>query len=670
MPRNYIKKKTAERYSRNDFLRAVSDVKNKNSTYRQASQEYYISVAVIFHRIKGRSIPETKMGAGRSTALSAEVEEQIVECLKARARMGYPCNKEKLRDLVAAFVQQRHFKTPFKDGRPGLDWYYSFMNRNKTLSFKKPEHLQKARKDQKKPEVIYNFYKKLKVVVIKEKIDDAMFVFNADESGFGNDPLRIRAIGERGKTLSRISGGSGRESTSVLACVAADGSFLPPFIIFKGGAVQARWTSPKAYPGIVYSVSTNGWMEEAQFFNWFESVFVKWVKDLKVTKNLPDQNALLLYDGHKSHMRLRIIECALDDKIVLVKFPSHLTDRLQPLDKCVFGPVKTCWEKELIAHGKKHMGHGAGRLKKNEFTELLADVWKEAFTERNIIFGFVTTGIFSVNAGKFPENEFNSTDLERFKEQQRKAGENDGIRQGEPEPETNDTEEARVEQLRSFPSTSACSKTNCITEASDIVAEFSSAIVKTLNVDSNRYSAEPKKVTPRLKQARYEEVLTTAEVVQRLKETERQKDEKTTRKNNSNEKRKRKRKKDSGSREENEIVPHDENSDGELNQDEWAEEVVAETYPEVEYTLPEWHLILPGIYLLVKFRGGSRNSITYKYVCRVRDVDEETGDIEVVGFRRNDRLGAEYVEKETDISLIEFGMIDALLPNPKTSEEK
>ncbi|KAG5870771.1 hypothetical protein JTB14_032851 [Gonioctena quinquepunctata] len=85
MPRNYIKKKTAERYSQDDLLRAVSDVKNKNSTYRQASQEYNIPVAVIFHRIKGRSIPETKMGAGRSTALSAEVEEQIVECLKARA---------------------------------------------------------------------------------------------------------------------------------------------------------------------------------------------------------------------------------------------------------------------------------------------------------------------------------------------------------------------------------------------------------------------------------------------------------------------------------------------------------------------------------------------------------------------------------------------------------
>ncbi|XP_074039132.1 uncharacterized protein [Leptinotarsa decemlineata] len=603
MPRKYIKKKTTERYSKDDLLRAVSDVKNKNSTYRQASQEYNIPVAVIFHRIKGRNVPETKMGAGRSTALSTEVEEQIVECLKARARMGYPCNKEELRDLIATFVQQRHLKTPFKDGRPGLDWYYSFMNRNKTLSFKKPEHLHKARKDQRKPEVIYNFYRKLKEVVIKERIDDAAFVFNADESGFGNDPSRIKAIGERGKTLSRVSGGSGRESTSVLACVASDGSFLPPFIVFKGGAVQARWTSPKAYPGTVYSVSTNGWMEEAQFFNWFETVFVKWVKNLRDVKNLPDLNALLLYDGHKSHISLRIIECALENKIILFKFPSHLTDRLQPLDKCVFGPVKTCWEKKLIAHGKKHMGLGAGRLKKNEFTELLGEVWKESFTEKNIISGFVTTGIFPVNAEKFPEDEFNPTDLMRFKEQQRKADKQNGqILQCEitdVEPESNDSEEipeeAEVKQLQSIPFTPADSNTNRITVASDIIGMFSSAIVKTLNVDSSKTSAEPKKVIPRLKQDKYGEVLTTEEVLERLKEAESRKIEKATRKcrprmkKNTNEKLKRKRKEDSESEEENEVIPYDEDSEGDLNEDEGAEEVVSKTYPEVEYRLPQWH---------------------------------------------------------------------------------
>lgn len=60
-------------------------------------------------------------------------------------------------------------------------------------------------------------------------------VFNADESGFiKTDPSCLKAIGEKGKTLNHISGGSGRDSIRVLACISADGSCVPPFIVFKG----------------------------------------------------------------------------------------------------------------------------------------------------------------------------------------------------------------------------------------------------------------------------------------------------------------------------------------------------------------------------------------------------------------------------------------------------
>ncbi|KAF2883244.1 hypothetical protein ILUMI_22929 [Ignelater luminosus] len=270
--------------------------------------------------------------------------------------MRYPSNKEELRDLIRTYVVENNLETPFKNGRYGLDWYYNFMSRHKGLSFKKSEHLQ-----------IH--------IVSEKKIDNPAFVFNADESAFSNDPSRIKAIGERGKPLSRVSGDSERESTSVLACISFDGSLLPPFMIFKGV-----------------------------------------VKELRLTKNLPKQEALLSYDEHKSHIRLSIIECAIENKISLVKLPSHLTDRLQPLDKGIFGPVKISWEKKLIAYGKKHMGHGVGKLKSNEFTELLREVWRESITENNIKNLFLTTGVFPVNSGKFPEEEFNPIELKRYKE--------------------------------------------------------------------------------------------------------------------------------------------------------------------------------------------------------------------------------------------------------------
>lgn len=170
------------------------------------------------------------------------------------------------------------------------------------------------------------------------------FVFNADESGFKIDPSRLKAIGEKGKALNRISGGSGRESISVLACISAEGSCVPLFIVFKCASVQARWTSEKAYPGTTYGVSQNGWMEEPLFFNWFNTVFVNHIEQKRINLKT-NTTTLLLYDGHCSHISVQIIETTIKHNIILFKFPSHLTDKLQPLDKSVFGPLKTLWEK-------------------------------------------------------------------------------------------------------------------------------------------------------------------------------------------------------------------------------------------------------------------------------------------------------------------------------------
>ncbi|KAF2891415.1 hypothetical protein ILUMI_14758 [Ignelater luminosus] len=289
------------------------------------------------------------------------------------------------------------------------------------------------RKKQRKPDIIYNFYEQLGNIVSEKKTDNPAFVFNADESAFGNDPSRVKAIGERGKPFPRVSGGSERESTSILE-------------------VQARWTSTKTYPATVCSASSNGWMEEPQFFNWFNSVFVKWVKELRVTKNLPEQEALLLYVGHK----------------------TPKTDRLQPLDKGSFGLVKNSWGKKTdCSWKKKHIGHKVGRLKKNEFTALLGEIWKESITQNNFKNSFLTTAVFPVNSPKFPEEEFNPIEL----------------------------------------------KSNSVTPAIDIIAIFSSAITTTtMTTALNTISVEPKKVTLRLKQAQYGEVLTTVEVPNRLRE--------------------------------------------------------------------------------------------------------------------------------------------------------
>ncbi|KAI4460092.1 hypothetical protein MML48_6g00008638 [Holotrichia oblita] len=388
----------------------------------EAEEAYNVPIAVIYHRIKGRKNPVTILSTGRRPALPADVEETIANCLIARARMGWPSDEKELCNLVNEYVITKNLKTPFKNNIPGHDWYLSFMKRHPNLSFKKPEHLQKIRKDARDPFVVYDFYKKLQDLITEKSLEypnKSCFMFNADESGFSSDPSRVRAIGEKGKTVSRVSGGSGRESTTVLACIAANGSYLPPFIAFKGSAVQARWTSEQAIGGTLYGASKNGWMEEPHSYHWFETSFIPEVKTRRLRYDLPNQTAILLFEGHCSHVGVRIVNSALKDNVALFRFPSHLTDRIQPLDKCVFGPIKIKWDKILVAHGKSEMGKSSGRLSKQKFVELLSEVWREGIPSTNIISGFKTTGIFPVNPDMFSEEFFDPLKLEKYKKSMR-----------------------------------------------------------------------------------------------------------------------------------------------------------------------------------------------------------------------------------------------------------
>ena len=78
-------------------------------------------------------------------------------------------------------------------------------------------------------------------------------------------------------------------------------------------------------------------MDSEVFAEWFD-IFIKMVKDRPL---------LLLFDGHMTHITLPVIKKAMKEKVIIVKFPAHVTDVLQPLDLTCFGPLKRGWEQLL-----------------------------------------------------------------------------------------------------------------------------------------------------------------------------------------------------------------------------------------------------------------------------------------------------------------------------------
>lgn len=185
--------------------------------------------------------------------------------------------------------------------------------------------------------------------------------------------------------------------------------------MFTGKAVQPSWTPEGDVPGTMYAATENGWMVESTFYDWLTKMFTPHVNKVRQDRAMNhDTKAVLFVDGHASHISVRIVEHAIENNIHIVKFPSHLTDKLQPLDKCVFGPLKDAWEDLLVVHGRTKMGKGPCHLQKGEFSILIKQVWTD-IKSANIVKWFSTTGIFPIDKSKIPESWFCADQLRRYK---------------------------------------------------------------------------------------------------------------------------------------------------------------------------------------------------------------------------------------------------------------
>lgn len=117
------------------------------------------------------------------------------------------------------------------------------------------------------------------------------------------------------------------------------------------------WLTTEGYPGTLIARSKSGWMTSDVFYGWFQ----------RFCRDVTQRPILLIYDGHSTHINLALINKAREENVTLIKLPPHTTDKLQPLDKCCFRPLKVAWDKAIH---KWSQVHHARRLQKSEFIEL------------------------------------------------------------------------------------------------------------------------------------------------------------------------------------------------------------------------------------------------------------------------------------------------------------
>ena len=196
------------------------------------------------------------------------------------------------------------------------------------------------------------------------------------------------------RILGAIQDGS-REFLSLLASICADGSALPPALIYQGKSrdMQDTWLDDfDAENHLAYfAASSNGWSNDEYGLVWLEQVFDRHTKAKAEDER---ERRLLIVDGHSSHVNMKFIDYADRNRILLVILPPHSTHRLQPLDVGVFSPLAKAYSQQVDEHLRT--GFGYIRMTKRDFWKLFYPAWSQALTAKNIALGFAATGIHSL----------------------------------------------------------------------------------------------------------------------------------------------------------------------------------------------------------------------------------------------------------------------------------
>ena len=215
----------------------------------------------------------------------------------------------------------------------------------------------------------YKAYFSLLHSKIEEYNVRAADTYNMDEKGFAiglvarSKRIFSKRLYKKQKNRQLLQD-SNREWVTLLASVCADGSALPPGLIFSGkdNTIQSSWVED-IEPGkhsVFVTATPSGWTNDEVGLAWLEQLFNRYTK-----KKARRSWRLLIVDGHGSHITMAFINFCDQHKILLAIFPPHSTQSLQPLDVVCFAPLAQNYSDAVAQH--LHDSQGILGVPKSDF---------------------------------------------------------------------------------------------------------------------------------------------------------------------------------------------------------------------------------------------------------------------------------------------------------------
>ncbi|XP_060573021.1 uncharacterized protein LOC132730954 [Ruditapes philippinarum] len=362
-------------------LQRAYDATNKGMSAYRASRLYGVPESTIKDRRSGRV--ETGANPGPLKLFSSEEEQRLADHIKHMASIGYGYTKANVQYLAADFAvacgKKMNSDKPLSDS-----WFYGFLTRWENLKVAKPQKLSLLRAKCASKDVLDQYFKELCTIISDNGLErNPERIYNIDETGINTEHAPPHIVCDATSQPQAVT--SPRSSTvTIIGGGNAVGNQIPPYYIFPG----KRWNSEflnGAPTGADGEMSDSGWSNSLIFQNYLTKHFIKYAN---VSSDTP---TLVLFDGHKSHVQLSLVDWAREKNIILFVLPPHTSHITQPLDVGVFGPLKSMYYRECQLYLQKHPGQ---KITKYEVSKLTSKPYLKALCPENLISSFRKTGIY------------------------------------------------------------------------------------------------------------------------------------------------------------------------------------------------------------------------------------------------------------------------------------
>ena len=217
-------------------------------------------------------------------------------------------------------------------------------------------------------------------------------IWNADECGFAMGSKAGKVIGPvncpRTFQIPHVSGSGSKERLTAMYCANAAGQMMPVFLVYPRPAPAGCNPLNGALPGTIVEYTKKGWMDAVTFCKFI----------LHVDRHAGAARPIaLIIDSVSSHVDMKAFTLAVAKGIEIYRLLPNSTHIMQPLDKGVFGALKTQWHKVTRKHARDYPG---SKISKANFAEKLTEAFNNFYRPSTIINSFRSTGVYPVDRSR------------------------------------------------------------------------------------------------------------------------------------------------------------------------------------------------------------------------------------------------------------------------------